>query len=45
MTTHGNAEWSVSATDSALRGNGDIMTGLRLGMRLNDGSLEAVYGE
>jgi hypothetical protein len=39
---HGNATYSVSVTDQAVRG-GDALDGLRLGMKLNDGSLEAIY--
>lgn len=42
---HGNATYSVTLTDSVLRNGGDIQNGLRLGVRLQDGSLEAVYGE
>ncbi|EFN58187.1 expressed protein [Chlorella variabilis] len=42
MMDHGNATYSVAVTDAGVRG-GDVLDGLRLGMRLNDGSLEAVY--
>ena len=38
----GNATYSVSMTDAVARG-GDVMDGLRLGMRLQNGSLEAIY--
>lgn len=41
-TDHGNATYSVSVSDAAVRG-GDVLDGLRLGMKLSDGSLEAVY--
>jgi len=41
-TDHGNATYSVSVTDGAVRG-GDVLDGLRLGMELNDGSLRASY--
>lgn len=41
-TDHGNATYSVSVTDKGVRG-GDVLDGLRLGMKLADGSLEAVY--
>ncbi|KAL4443479.1 hypothetical protein ABPG75_011216 [Micractinium tetrahymenae] len=41
-TDHGNATYSVSVTDKGVRG-GDVMDGLCLGMKLHDGSLEAVY--
>lgn len=41
-TDHGNARYSISVSDKAVR-DGDVMNGLRLGMRTNDGSLEAHY--
>jgi hypothetical protein len=41
-TDHGNARYSISVSDKAVR-DGDVMNGLRLGMRTNDGSLEAQY--
>ncbi|PRW56481.1 outer envelope pore chloroplastic-like [Chlorella sorokiniana] len=41
-TDHGNASYSVSVSDKAVR-DGDVMNGLRLGMRTKDGGLEAHY--
>lgn len=32
MMDHGNAQWSLSMTDAAMKG-GDIMEGMRVGMR------------
>jgi hypothetical protein len=39
---HGNAEYSVGVTDAGVRG-GDVLDGLRLGVKLHDGSLQAIY--
>ncbi|PSC72530.1 DEAD-box ATP-dependent RNA helicase chloroplastic isoform B [Micractinium conductrix] len=41
-TNHGNCAYSVRITDAAVK-DGDALKGLRLGMKLDDGSLEALY--
>lgn len=41
--SHGNAIFSLSVTDGVWRGNGDILDGLRLGLKLKDDSLQAHY--
>jgi hypothetical protein len=32
MMDHGNAQWSLTMTDAAMKG-GDVMDGMRVGMR------------